>query len=162
MIDSIEYEYRRYKALGESAMAQMADEALSAHPGGQSNSVATIVWHIAGNLESRFTAFRTDDGEKPWRQRDEEFEARIVVREQLMATWERGWTVLFAALAELTDADLTASVTIRGEPLRVDQALHRSLAHTAYHVGQIVHTAKALVGPEWRSLTIPRRVNPAR
>src|SRR5690606_28598747 len=112
--------------------------------------------HIAGNLESRFTEFRTTDGEKPWRRRDEEFAARRVTRGELLEKWERGWRVLFAALDELGGADPAETVTIRQQPLRIDQALHRSLAHTAYHVGQIVYLAKAFAGPGWTSLTIPK------
>jgi uncharacterized damage-inducible protein DinB len=153
-VRSLEEEYKRYKALGEAAIAQLAEEQISvAAPGG--NSIAAIVWHVAGNLESRFTDFRTSDGEKPWRNRDEEFETRTVSRAELTAKWERGWRALFDALGSITDADLQARIRIRHQPLRIDEALHRSLAHTTYHVGQIVFLAKQFCGEKWNCLSIP-------
>ncbi len=154
LIASLEAEYHRYKTLGENAVIQLP-EAQLADAAGSSNSIATIVWHLAGNLTSRFTDFLTSDGEKPWRDRDSEFLARQVKRQELQAKWEDGWRVLFAALSALTDADLAKTVTIRGQPHTVAEALHRSLAHTSYHVGQIVFVAKALRGADWRYLTIP-------
>src|SRR5438093_4961395 len=137
LIASIEAEYRRYKTLGEGAMDQLADSQL-AQATGPGNSIVTIVWHVAGNLKSRFTDFVTSDGEKPWRDRDSEFLARHVTRAELLATWEEGWRVLLAVLADLADADLQPTVTIRARSLTVAEALHRSLAHPSYHVGQIV------------------------
>ena len=154
LIASIEAEYRRYKTLGEAAINQLADSQLAQVPG-TGNSIVTIVWHLAGNLKSRFTDFLTADGEKPWRDRDSEFLAREVSRKELQAKWEDGWRMLFAALTDLSDADLGRTVTIRGEPHTVAQALHRSLAHASYHVGQIVYEAKALRGADWRYLSIP-------
>ena len=154
LIASIEAEYRRYKTLGEDAINQLADSQLAQVPG-TGNSIVTIVWHLAGNLKSRFTDFLTADGEKPWRDRDSEFLAREVSRKELQAKWEDGWRVLFAALTDLSDVDLGRTVTIRGEPHTVAQALHRSLAHASYHVGQIVYEAKALRGADWRYLSIP-------
>ena len=154
LIASIEAEYRRYKTLGEGAINQVADSQL-AQVAGSGNSIVTIVWHLAGNLKSRFTDFLTSDGEKPWRDRDSEFLARAVSRKQLQAKWEDGWQVLFAALTDVSDADLGRTVTIRGEPHTVAQALHRSLAHAGYHVGQIVYVAKTLRGADWRYLSIP-------
>ncbi len=154
LIASLEAEYHRYKTLGENAVIQLP-EAQLADAAGSSNSIATIVWHLAGNLTSRFTDFLTSDGEKPWRDRDSEFLARQVKRAGLQAKWEDGWRVLFAALSALTDADLAKTVTIRGQPHTVAEALHRSLAHTSYHVGQIVFVAKARRGADWRYLTIP-------
>lgn len=156
LIESMAGEYRRYRSLAEAAFEQVADGDLSRGPHEADNSIATMVWHVAGNLESRFTDFRTADGEKPWRNREEEFAARTVSRADLLAKWNAGWRVLDGALAELTDADLAQTVTIRGQPLRVHEALHRSLAHTAYHVGQIVYVAKSFRGDGWRSLSIPR------
>ena len=154
LIASIEAEYRRYKTLGEGAINQLADSQLAQVPG-TGNSIVTIVWHLTGNLKSRFTEFLTADGEKPWRDRDSEFLAREVSRKELQAKWEDGWRVLFAALTDLSDVDLGRTVTIRGEPHTVVQALHRSLAHASYHVGQIVYEAKALRGADWRYLSIP-------
>jgi hypothetical protein len=155
VIESLEAEYRRYKALGEASIRQLADAELSAPGSTGGNSIAALVWHIAGNLESRFTGFRTTDGEKPWRDRDDEFVARVVTREALLDRWDAGWRALFSALHELTDADLGATVHIRGTPFRIDQALHRSLAHTAYHVGQLVYVAKSFKGADWECLSIP-------
>ena len=154
VLTSIESEYRRSKALGERAMEQLETEQLctsSAHGA----SVATLVWHIAGNLKSRFTDFLTSDGEKPWRNRESEFEERLATLEELMAKWEDGWSALFEALAGLGDEDLSRQVTIREEPRSVIAALHRSLAHTSSHVGQIIYVAKMLKGEEWTYLSIP-------
>ena len=154
-VQSIEEEYLRYKKLGESALAQVAEADLSREPPGNGNSLAALVWHIAGNLESRFTDFRTADGEKPTRDRDSEFFSREVTREALMDKWTRGWAPLLAEVKALTDADLSATVVIRTQALRIDQALERSLAHAAYHVGQVVYLAKLWVGDGWDSLSIP-------
>jgi len=154
LVASIEAEYRRYKTLGERAIDQLTDPQV-ADATGTSNSIATIIWHLAGNLKSRFTDFLTSDGEKPWRDRDSEFLTRHVTRAELRAKWDDGWGVLFAALADLTDADLERTVTIRGQPHTVAEALHRSVAHASYHVGQIVYVAKALRGADWQSLSIP-------
>jgi len=154
-VRAIEAEFRRYKALGEKAIAQLDGAALSAAPPGGGNSIATICWHVSGNFRSRFTDFLTTDGEKPWRKRDEEFEARAVTRDELLATWEQGWAVLLATLDTLVDDDLDRSVTIRGQALSVLEALLRSLAHASYHVGQIVYAAKAARGDDWTYLSIP-------
>ena len=156
VMSSITAEYRRYKALGEAAIAQLSDAELARPSVGDSNSIVVIVRHIAGNLRSRFVEFRTTDGEKPWRNRDEEFEDRVLTREELLAAWASGWEILFAVLDGLTDDDLHETVTIRGHSLSIHEALHRSLAHTSYHVGQIVHIAKSIRGADWRSLSIPR------
>ena len=155
IVTSIEEEYLRYKALGEKALAQVGDADLGKEPPGNGNSLAALVWHIAGNFESRFTEFRTADGEKPTRDRDSEFLPREVTRAELLEKWNRGWTPLLAELTPLTDADLSATVRIRTQPLRIDQALHRSLAHVAYHVGQMVYLAKLWAGDRWDSLSIP-------
>src|SRR5690606_20767644 len=105
--------------------------------------------------ESRFTDFMNSDGEKPWRDRESEFASRSVSLAEVQEKWDRGWGVLLSELETLTDADLTKTVTIRGVPLRVDEALLRSLAHASYHVGQIVYVAKVLKGGDWKYLSIP-------
>jgi uncharacterized damage-inducible protein DinB len=156
IIESIRGEFVRYKALAEAAMAQVEEAELSREPAADGNSIATICWHVSGNLQSRFTDFLTTDGEKPWRKRDEEFDARQVTRRELLEKWEAGWGVLLATLSALADEHLVRTITIRGQALRVDEALHRSLAHTAYHCGQIVLMAKNARGAAWRSLSIPR------
>jgi uncharacterized damage-inducible protein DinB len=155
IIESIRAEYLRYKALAEAAVGQLSDEDLSASGPSGGNSIAVICWHISGNLRSRFTEFLTTDGEKPWRDRDEEFQARAVTRSELLSKWNQGWDVLLATLAALADEQLQLTVTIRGQPMLVHEALHRSLAHTSYHVGQIVYVAKSRRGKDWTSLSIP-------
>ena len=154
IIKSIEGEFRRYKALAESALDQLPEDKLSEAPLG-GNSLAIICWHIAGNLRSRFTDFLTSDGEKPWRQREEEFAQRSVSRAELDEKWNSGWNVLFSTLASLSDENLTGSVSIRGQQMLVTEALQRSLAHISYHVGQIVYLAHAIVGEQWKYLSIP-------
>jgi hypothetical protein len=156
VVISIRDEYKRYRALAEAAIAQVGDEELAqvSHDGG--NSIDMLVRHIAGNLKSRFTDFRTSDGEKPWRRRDDEFESAAMTRSELLQFWDEAWSTVDGELEKLTDADLSATVTVRRQPLRIDEALHRSLAHAAYHVGQIVFMAKAMRGGAWRTLSIPR------
>ena len=155
LVESIRAEYVRYKKLAEDAMAQVEESDLAAPGPNGGLSIATICWHMSGNLTSRFTDFLASDGEKPWRRREEEFLTRTVTREELLAKWVQGWDVLFRALDDLRDADLMRGVTIRQQPLRVHEALHRSLSHTSYHVGQIVYIAKAMRGNGWRYLSIP-------
>jgi hypothetical protein len=154
-IEAIADEFTRYKALGEAAIAQLDDDELGLIGSDGGNSIVAIVWHVAGNLESRFADFRTSDGEKPWRDRDDEFVLRTVTKSALFEKWERGWRALLAAISELTDADLLQTVTIRRQQLRIDQALQRSLAHTSYHIGQIVFLAKQIRSGGWRCLSIP-------
>ena len=156
LLKDIARTYRNYKQLGERAIAQVSDEQLHALVDTDSNSIAIIVKHLAGNLRSRFTDFLKSDGEKPWRNRDEEFDDRAVTRQEFLAKWEQGWSVLFGALDGLTDANLRDTITIRGQAHAVHEALHRSVAHTSYHVGQMVYIAKALRGDQWKSLSIPR------
>lgn len=155
VIASIEGEYRRYRSLGEGVIDQLSKEELVVHASAESLSIATLVWHVSGNLESRFTDFLTSDGEKPWRHRDSEFEHRQADHDQIVEKWNRGWDVLFQALESLTDADLVRDVTIRGVALTVCEALHRSLAHASYHVGQMAYIGKMLRGEEWNYLSIP-------
>jgi uncharacterized damage-inducible protein DinB len=151
----IETEFERYKDMGARTIAQLSDEQLAMRASSESNSIAMVVWHMAGNLESRFTDFLTTDGEKPWRNRESEFEERRVSRSELLAKWERGWKFLFDALRSLGDEDLERTVRIRGEELSVGLALARALAHAAYHVGQMTFWGKVLRGGEWQWLTIP-------
>jgi hypothetical protein len=151
-------EFRRTKSLADGAMAQCSDEEFFAIPGRGDNSIAIIAKHVAGNLVSRWTDFLTSDGEKPDRDRDTEFEIGPEDdRARLMAFWERGWYALFAALAPLSEADLSREIRICGESLSVLQAINRQLTHYSYHVGQIVYVAKHLRGDSWRTLSIPRK-----
>ena len=155
IIKSIEGEFRRYKALAESALEQVPDEKLSDSAPFGGNSLAIMCWHIAGNLRSRFTDFLTSDGEKPWRGREEEFARRTVSRAELIQKWNSGWDVLLGTLGELSDENLMQSVSIRGQEMTVTEALHRALAHISYHVGQIVYLAHAICGDKWKYLSIP-------
>ena len=156
VLKSIADEYKRYKALAEAAIGQLGDEDLTKPGPAGGNSIDILVRHIAGNLKSRFTDFRTSDGEKPWRHRDNEFENASLSRAELIGVWDAAWATLLDEMGKLSDADLAESVTVRRQPLRIDEALHRSLAHTAYHVGQIVYLAKEMRGEAWRTLSIPK------
>ena len=155
LIKAIEAEFRRYQALAEAALEQVAEEQLSAPGPSGGNSLAIICWHVSGNLQSRFTDFLESDGEKAWREREEEFAARKVTRDKLLAKWAVGWNVVLGTLASLRDDDLARDVVIRGRPLKVHEALLRALAHISYHVGQIVYLAHAHCGKAWKYLSIP-------
>ena len=147
----------KQKELADKALAQIDDASFFAALDGESNSIAVIVKHIAGNLRSRFTDFLTTDGEKPDRQRDTEFElGRVETRAELIAKWDRSWAILFDTLRSLSPGDLVRTVTVRGEQATVLQALLRALAHLAQHVGQIVLLAKHYAGGRWKTLSIPR------
>jgi Protein of unknown function (DUF1572) len=151
--------FRYYKKLGELAMQQCPDEGLFATLDAESNSIATIVKHMAGNMRSRWADFLTTDGEKPDRNRDTEFETPPRTRQELMTVWENGWKCVFTALEPLTDADRTRTVTIRTEPHSVMQAINRQLAHYAHHIGQILFAAKhftTVKTGKWDSLSVPR------
>jgi uncharacterized damage-inducible protein DinB len=148
--------FRYYKGLAERAMAQLSDEQLLAALDEESNSIAVIVKHMSGNMRSRFTDFLTGDGEKPDRRRDLEFVDPLITREALMTSWDAGWACLFAALEPLTEDDLAKTITIRGEPHSVMQAINRQVAHYSYHCGQIVFLAKHLNHAGWKTLSVAR------
>ncbi len=151
--------FHYYKKLGERAMAQCPDDCLFVALDAESNSIAIIVKHIAGNMRSRWRDFLTTDGEKPDRHRDTEFETPPATRAELMEMWERGWKYVFEALEPLKEADLTRTVTIRSEPHSVMQAINRQIAHYAHHVGQILFLAKHFAFTrtgKWESLSVPR------
>ena len=151
--------FHYYKKLGERAMEQCPDEGLFAALDAESNSIAIIVKHLAGNMRSRWTDFLTTDGEKPDRERDTEFEDAPKTRAEMLAMWERGWKCMFDALAPLSDADMVRTVTIRTEPHSVMQAINRQMAHYSYHVGQIAYVAKHFAAAktgQWNALTVPR------
>ncbi|HYP02137.1 MAG TPA: DUF1572 family protein [Pyrinomonadaceae bacterium] len=149
--------FRKYKKLGEDAMAQLDDKEFFALIDAESNSVAVIVKHLAGNMRSRWSDFLTADGEKATRDRDSEFViAPGTTREEVLEWWEAGWRCVFEAVEPLTPADLERTVTIRGEPHTVVKAINRQLTHYAYHTGQIVFLAKHLRSGDWKSLSIAR------
>ena len=154
--DSIDL-FRYYRKLGERAITQCPEAGLFEMLDPESNSIAIIVKHMAGNMRSRWMDFLTTDGEKPDRNRDSEFVQPPKTRAELLELWERGWKYVFDALEPLTDADLTRTVTIRTEPHSVTQAINRQVAHYSYHVGQIVYLARHFSGEKWQSLTIPKK-----
>jgi hypothetical protein len=144
------------KRLADRAIEQISDDKLRDALDANTNSIAVIMKHVAGNLRSRWTDFLRTDGEKPDRNRDDEFVDRFQSRSEILDHWERGWSCLFQALKGLTAADLDQTVTIRGEPHTVPLAISRSLGHTCYHIGQIVQLARHLAGENWNTLTIPK------
>ena len=156
--DSVDI-FRMYKKLAERALAQCPDGDLLTALDGESNCIAVIVKHMAGNMRSRWRDFLITDGEKPDRNRDTEFEAPPRTRVEMMELWEGGWKCLFDALVGLDDAALTKTVTIRTEPHSVMQAINRQMGHYSYHVGQIVYLAKhfAAQGGKWTAVTVPRK-----
>ncbi|HKF42802.1 MAG TPA: DUF1572 family protein [Thermoanaerobaculia bacterium] len=155
--DEAARQFRGLKKAADRALAQVSDDDFFAVLDPESNSIALLVKHLAGNMRSRFTDFLTSDGEKPDRHRDSEFEiAAGDTRENLMERWETGWAVTFAALEPLTAEDFSRTVPIRGEPHTLLRAINRQLVHYGYHVGQIVFLAKHFAGPAWQTLSIPK------
>jgi uncharacterized damage-inducible protein DinB len=152
----MEKRFAAYKERAEKAFAQISDSQLHIPLDENTNSVAVIMKHMAGNLRSRFTDFLTSDGEKPDRNRDSEFVDDLADRAKIIADWESGWKILFDAMSPLSDADLGKTITIRGEKHTVIDALLRQLSHHAYHVGQIVQLSRYLAKANWKVLTIPR------
>jgi hypothetical protein len=148
---------RGHKRMGESAMAQLRDQDFFVAVDPESNSVAVLVKHLAGNMRSRFTDFLTSDGEKTDRFRDREFEVTpATTRDEIMKWWEDGWSVVLGTVESLEPEDVTRTVTVRGEPHTVLQAINRQLAHYAQHTGQIVFLSKHLRSSAWKTLSIPR------
>ena len=149
---------RKYKKMGEDAIAQISDKDFFKLLDKEANSIALIVKHMAGNMRSRWTDFLTSDGEKPDRNRDTEFYIeKHDTKKSLMQRWEQGWKLVFDAVEPLNEEDLEKTIFIRGEPHTVLQAVNRQLTHYAYHVGQIVFLAKHFAGSKWKSLSIPKR-----
>jgi hypothetical protein len=156
-LDDVIREFRKYKGFADRAVAQVGDQDFFRQLDPESNSIALVMKHVAGNQRSRWTDFLTTDGEKADRNRDSEFEKGASdTRESILARWEAGWKALFDALAALGDDDLQREVTIRGEPHTIVQAVNRQMTHYASHVGQIVFLAKHLAGERWQTLSIPR------
>lgn len=154
-LESVIRQFEYYKMLGEKAMEQLPDDKLTWQPNEESNSIATVVKHLWGNMLSRWTDFLHSDGEKPWRDRDAEFENNLVSRDDIMQKWNEGWNVCLTALRTLRADDLEKIIYIRNEGHTVMEAINRQLAHYPYHVGQIVFIAK-MAAPEWKSLSIPK------
>jgi hypothetical protein len=156
-LEDVVLQFRKYKDLADRAVAQVAEADLFRAPDPESNSIAVILKHISGNMRSRWTEFLTTDGEKPFRDRDAEFDLDGGdSKAQVMERWEIGWKLLFETLGGLSPGDLLRTVTLRGEPHTVLQAIDRQLTHYAYHVGQVVYVARHFVGDRWKSLSIPK------
>jgi hypothetical protein len=147
---------RYYKLLGEKTFEQLTDADFHYTPNTGSNSIAVIIQHVSGNMLSRWTNFLTEDGEKDWRSRDEEFEVHDYSKQQLTAMWEKGWACFLDTLSSLTEDDLLKTVYIRKDPLTVIDAINRQLAHYPYHVGQILYIGKIIKGAAWQSLSIEK------
>lgn len=149
-------QFHDYKLLAEKTFAQIQDTDFHYQPNETTNSIAINITHLHGNMLSRWTNFLTEDGEKQWRQRDDEFEIHSYSKEKLLQLWEEGWKTLFDTLDSLHAADLEKTVYIRTKPLMVIEAIHRQLTHYAYHVGQVVMLGKIIKDKEWQSLSIPK------
>ncbi len=156
MIDLFIKHFQYYKELGDKTFAQLSEEEFFWQYNQESNSVAIIVKHIAGNMFSRWTHFLTEDGEKEWRNRDSEFENTFSTKQEVIDYWEKGWVCLFDALAQVNDTNLHTEIFIRHEPYTVVDAIIRQLAHYPYHIGQMVYIAKMLKNQDWKTLSIAR------
>ncbi|WP_304198298.1 DUF1572 domain-containing protein [Flavobacterium alvei] len=155
-LESVKKQFLYYKTLGEKAIDQLEPEQLFVSINDETNSIATIVKHLSGNMLSRWTDFLTSDGEKEWRNRDAEFEDTIKTKEELLVLWEKGWNCFFDALNALQTEQLSTIIYIRNEGHSVIEAINRQLAHYPYHIGQIVFYAKILKKSKWTSLSIPK------
>lgn len=148
------FEY--YKSLGDKSLQQLSEEQVFWQYNEESNSIAVIISHIAGNMLSRWTNFLTEDGEKPWRNRDEEFVNTMSTKQEVLDFWEKGWKCFFDALGQITEENMYSTIYIRGEAHSVADAVFRQLAHYPYHIGQIVYLAKMLKNEDWKTLSIAR------
>ena len=145
-----------YKELGEKTFEQLEEKDFHFLPTSESNSIAVIVQHLSGNMLSRFTNFLTEDGEKEWRQRDDEFEIHGLSKQQTIDLWNKGWQCCFEALEALTENDLLTVIYIRKEPLTVVDAINRQLAHYPYHIGQVIYIGRMIKNKDWKNLSIPK------
>ena len=155
-LNSALQQFRDYKLLAEKTFAQLQESDFHFQPNDETNSIAINITHLHGNMLSRWTNFLTEDGEKEWRQRDDEFETHSFSQEKLLQLWEQGWQTVFNAVESLQPGDLEKTIYIRSKPLTVLDAINRQLTHYSYHVGQIVMLGKIVKGPAWKSLSIPK------
>jgi len=156
LLQSLRYRFREIKKLGDGMLAQIDEWDIHWRINPEVNSIAIIVQHLHGNMLSRWTDFLTTDGDKPWRDRDGEFEAKQLTKVGLLKLWEEGWERTLRAIDALTEDDLTRKITIRGQKLDVVDACLRNIVHCGAHVGQMVHIAKERLGDKWQTLSIPR------
>ena len=155
-LESVIKRFKEYKELADKSFARLKDDDFHFAPNEASNSIAVIIQHMHGNMMSRWTNFLSEDGEKDWRKRDDEFEIHDFTQQQLINKWEEGWKCLFGALESITDDDLNKIIYIRNEGHTILEAINRQLAHYPYHVGQMIYIAKMLQNENWQSLSIPR------
>ncbi len=155
-LDSVKKQFKYYKQLGDKTFDQLTEQQLFWQPNEASNSIAIIAKHLWGNMLSRWTDFRTSDGEKTWRNRDQEFELDFQTKKELIQRWEEGWERLFSAIDPLKKEDLESIVYIRNMGHTIPEAINRQLAHYAYHVGQIVYVGRMATNDKWTSLSIPK------
>ena len=155
-LDSVHYEFHRYKTMGEKTFAQLNEADILWKHQEEDNSISQIVKHIVGNMHSRWTNFLTEDGEKSWRKRDSEFEDPFTTKTEMIAAWEKGWQCLFDALAALNRGNFDSHVKIRNTDHTIVEAINRQLAHYASHIGQIVLLGKMIKDDNWVSLSIPK------
>jgi hypothetical protein len=156
-LDSVIKKMTAYKVLGDKTFEQLEEKDFHYSPNEESNSIAIIVQHLSGNMLSRWKNFLTEDGEKEWRQRDDEFEVHKLSKQQIIDIWNKGWQSMFTALQSLTDEDLMKTITIRNEPMPAVDAINRQLAHYPYNVGQIVYIGKILKNHDWKNLSVPKK-----
>jgi hypothetical protein len=156
-LKTVTQRFKEAKVTSEKAIEQLTESELFWSPNEESNSVAVIVKHMSGNMVSRWTDFLTTDGEKPFRNRDDEFVGDMQTKEQVLELWELGWTTFLDALKDIEEDDLLKIITIRNEPHSVIEAIERQMYHYSYHVGQIVFIAKILKDSDWKTITIPRK-----
>ena len=155
-LESITKEFNQYKSYGDQTLERLTLEQMLWEPAADVNSVGVLVKHMSGNMKSRFTNFLTEDGEKSWRHRDQEFVIDFESKEEVVALWEDGWAILFDALESLNAENFGSTVYIRAEAHSIPHALHRQLAHYASHVGQLMYLGKIILGDQWSSLSIPK------
>ena len=155
-LSSVIKQFEYYKGLGEKTFSQITDEQIHWQFNSESNSIAIITKHIIGNMLSRFTNFLTEDGEKKWRQRDQEFEDTYANKDEMLESWEKGWNCLFDAIKPLKEEQLEQLVYIRNQGHTITEALNRQLAHYAYHVGQLVFIGKMMKGKDWQTLSVAK------
>jgi len=156
MKDLLIKRFQYYKSLGDQTFTQLSEEQMFWKYNEESNSIAVIVKHITGNMLSRWTNFLTEDGEKDWRNRDEEFINVLMTKSEILESWEKGWDCLFGALDQINEENIHAAVYIRGEVHSVLDAILRQLAHYPYHIGQIIYIAKMVKNEDWNTLSIAR------
>ncbi|WP_222983774.1 DUF1572 family protein [Flagellimonas meishanensis] len=155
-LSNIKFEFQRYKTLGDKTFEQLAENDIHWQYQEMDNSIAIIVKHMVGNMLSRWTNFLTEDGEKPWRNREMEFEGTYATKVDMLTEWEKGWKCLFNALESIDSSNFDTKIRIRDEEHTIVEAINRQLAHYASHVGQIIFLGKMIVGKEWISLSIPK------